>query len=79
MAALSSPAQEGEKPKLGMNGTEESESAVVPMKEPNEGRSGQPEEVLEGRAGAKANRDESYTDPTQSGPQIQENGACHRG
>ena len=29
LAALSSPSQEGEKPKLGMNGTEESESAVV--------------------------------------------------
>ena len=29
MAALSSPAQEGEKPNLGMNGTEESESAVT--------------------------------------------------
>ena len=49
------------------------------MKEPNEGRPGRPEEVLEGRAGAKENRDESYTDPTQSGPQIQENGACHQG
>ena len=67
LAALSSPAQEGEKPKLGMNGTEESESAVVPMKEPNEGRPGQPEEVLEGRAGAKENRGESRTDPTHSG------------
>ena len=68
LAAMSSPAQEGEKPKLGMNGTEESESAVVPMKEPNEGRPGQPEEVLEGRAAAKENRNQSYTDPTQSGP-----------
>ena len=29
LAAVSSPAQEGEKPKLDMNGTEESESAVV--------------------------------------------------
>ena len=29
LAASSSPAQEGEKPKLGMHGTEESESAVV--------------------------------------------------
>ena len=37
------------------------------MKEPNEGRPGRPEEVLEGRAGAQENRDESYTDPTQSG------------
>lgn len=70
LAALSSPVQEGEKPKLGMNGTEESESAVVPMKEPNEGRPGRPEEVLEGRAGAKENRDESYTDPTQSGVNV---------
>ena len=38
------------------------------MKEPNEGRPGQPEEALEGRAGAKENRGESRTDPTQSGP-----------
>ena len=38
------------------------------MKEPNEGRLGRPEEALEGRAGAKENRDESYTDPTQGGP-----------
>ena len=37
------------------------------MKEPNEGRPGRPEEVLEGRAGAKENRGESRTDPTQSG------------
>ena len=29
---------------------------IVTMKEPNEGRAGQPEEVLEGRAGAKENR-----------------------
>ena len=43
LAALSSPVQEGPKPKLDMNGTEESESAVVPMKEPNEGRPGRPE------------------------------------
>ena len=42
LAASSSPAREGEKPKLGMHGTEESESAVVPMKEPNEGRPGRP-------------------------------------
>ena len=68
MAALSSPVQEGQKPKLGMNGTEGSESAVVPMKEPNEGRLGRPKEALEGRAGAKENRNQSYTDPTQSGP-----------
>ena len=40
---------------------------IVPMKEPNEGRPGQPEEVLEGRAGAKENRGESRTDPTQRG------------
>ena len=36
------------------------------MKEPNEGRPSQPEEVLEGRAGAEENRGQSYTDPTQS-------------
>lgn len=54
----------GKTAKLGMNGVEESESAVVPMKEPNEG---EPEEAVEGRADAKENRDESYTDPTQSG------------
>ena len=70
MAALSSPVQEGVEPKLDMNGTEESESAVVPMKEPNEGRPGRPEEVLEGRAGAKENRNQSYTDPTQSGINV---------
>ena len=40
------------------------------MKEPNEGRPGRPEEALEGRAGAKENRDESYTDPTQSGINV---------
>ena len=40
------------------------------MKEPNEGRPGQPEEVLEGRAGAKENRGQSYTDPTQSGINV---------
>ena len=40
------------------------------MKEPNEGRPGRPEEVSEGRAGAKENRDESYTGPTQSGINV---------
>ena len=44
------------------------------MKEPNEGRPGQPEEALEGRAGAKENRDQSYTDPTQSGPLSERQG-----
>ena len=43
---------------------------IVPMKEPNEGRPGRPEEVSEGRAGAKENRDESYTGPTQSGINV---------
>ena len=37
-AAKSSPAQEGETQKLGMHDGEESELAVVPMKEPNKGR-----------------------------------------
>jgi len=67
LAAGSSPVQEGEKPKLGMNGTEESELAVVPIKGPIEGK---PEEALEGRAGAKENRGESPTDPTQSGHPV---------
>ena len=70
MAALSSPVREGIAPKPDMNETEESESVVVPMKEPNEGRPGRPEEVLEGRAGAKENRNQSYTDPTQRGINV---------
>ena len=37
LAAMSSPAQEGEKPKLGMNGTEESESAPNPEYSTDEG------------------------------------------
>ena len=77
LAAASSPVQEGPKPKLDMNGTEGSESAVVPLKEPNEGRLGRPEEAMEGRAGAKENRDKSYTDPTQGGPQSKRR-ACHQ-
>ena len=40
------------------------------MKEPNEGRLGRPKEALEGRAGAKENRNQSYTGPTQSGPLV---------
>ena len=40
------------------------------MKEPNEGRPGRREEVLERRAGAKENRDECHTDPTQSGIDV---------
>ena len=41
-----------------MNDGEESESAVVPRKEPNQGRPGRPAEALEGRAGAQENRSE---------------------
>ena len=37
LAALSSPVQEGEKPNLGMNGTEESESAPNPEHSTDEG------------------------------------------
>ena len=37
LAALRSPAQEGEKPNLGMNGTEESESAPNPEHSTDEG------------------------------------------
>ena len=36
--------------------SEESESALVPMKEPNNGRPGRPAEVLEGRADTNENR-----------------------
>ena len=57
----------GKTSKLGMNDGEESESAVVPMKEPNNGRPGRPAEALEGRAGAKENRSKPPMDPTQSG------------
>ena len=52
----------GQTAKLGMHEVEESESAVVPMKEPNDG---QPKEALEGRADAKENRDQPRTDLTQ--------------
>ena len=69
-AAESSPAQEGETHKLGMNDEEESESATVPMKEPNKGRPSRPAEALEGRADAKENRGKPYTDPTQSGKHV---------
>jgi len=62
-AAPQSGSGSGQTAKLGMHGVEESESAVVPLKEPNEG---QPEEALEGRAGAKENRDEPRTDLRQS-------------
>ena len=40
------------------------------MKESNKGRPGRPAEVLEGSADAKENRDESYTEPTQSGINV---------
>jgi hypothetical protein len=46
-----------------MHGVEESESAVVLMKEPDDG---QPEEALERRVDAKENRDQPCTYPTQS-------------
>ena len=52
----------GQTAKLGMHEVEESESAVVPRKEPNDG---QPKEALEGRADAKENRDQPRTDLTQ--------------
>ena len=45
----------GKTSKLGVYDTEESESAAVLMKEPNNGRPGRPAEVLEGRADAKEN------------------------
>ena len=57
-AAGQSGSGRGQTSKLSMNDGEESESAVVPMKEPNKGRPGRPAEVLEGSAGAKENRSE---------------------
>jgi RNA-directed DNA polymerase len=62
-AATQSGSGSGQTTKLSMHAGEESESAVVPLKEPNEGK---PEEALEGRAGAKENRHQSHTDSTQS-------------
>ena len=61
-AAGQSGSGSGQTAKLSVNGGEESESAEVPMKEPNEGK---PEEALEGRADAKENRDEPRTNLTQ--------------
>ena len=60
----------GKTSKLGVYDAEESESAVVPMKEPNKGRPSRPAEVLEGKADAKENRNEFCTAPTQSGMSV---------
>ena len=57
-AAGQSGSGRGQTSKLSMNDGEESESAVVPMKEPNKGRPGRPAEALEGSAGAQENRSE---------------------
>ena len=57
----------GQTAKLGVYEVEGSESAVVPMKEPNDGP---PEEALEGRVDAKENTGQPHTGPTPSGVTV---------
>jgi RNA-directed DNA polymerase len=54
----------------GMNGAEESDSAMVPMKQPNKGEplvKGSNAEVAEGRARTEENISQAHTNPTQRG------------
>lgn len=49
---------------------EESDCAVVPMKQPNKGSSNDPAEVVEGRARTKENDAQPYRSPTRSGERM---------
>jgi group II intron reverse transcriptase/maturase len=64
-----SPAGEGESRKTGMNGGEESDRAVVPMKSSNKAEEQQAEaaEVMEGRARTEENTSQTHTPPAQDG------------
>ena len=53
----------------GAHAREESDRAVVPMKQPNNGEA-LPAEVAEGRAWTKENVAQSDTSPTQSGERV---------
>jgi RNA-directed DNA polymerase len=53
-----------------MDGAEESDSGVVPMKHPNKGERGSPAEGAEGRPGTKENAIQHHTVPTQSGVAV---------
>ena len=67
-----SPAGEGVSRTSGMNGDEESDRAVIPMKSPNKAKEQQARaaEAVEGRARTKENIGEVRTSPTQSGPGV---------
>ena len=67
-----SPAGEGESRKTGMNGDEESDRAIVPMKSPNKAEEQQAEaaEVMEGRARTKENISQERTPPAQDGTGV---------
>ena len=53
----------------GMHAGEESDCAVVPMKQPNKGAE-DPAEVVEGREQTKENDGQTGTSPTQSGERV---------
>ena len=67
-----SPAGEGDRRKSGMNGGEESDRAVVPMKPSNKARAKQAgaAEVVEGRARTEENIRQVSTPPAQDGKGV---------